>query len=344
MSSASSQPSAGPDPRQMLFQLAGAHRPVACLYVATKLGAADFLAKGPQGVAELAASCGANEDALYRILRALASLGVFGEVAARTFANTPTSELLRRDVPSSFRDAVLFMSAPMHMRVFTELEHSAVTGGTALKKALGMDAFEYFRQNPEENQAFNAAMTSITAQMVGPTVDAYDFGETGTLADVGGGHGALLGMILQKHAGLRGIVYDLPHVVEGARVTVEALGLASRCEIVEGDFFQSAPAADHYVLKSVIHDWDDERAVTILKNCAKAMRGTGGKVILLDLMIRPGNEPDVAKWIDVEMLAMAGGRERTEGEHAALLAKAGLRLARVVRSASPMCAIEAVRA
>ena len=344
MSSASSQKPAGSDPRQMLFQLAGAHRPVACLYVAAKLGIADLLADGPQSVTGLAVSSGANEDALYRILRALASLGVFRETAVRTFVNTPISEAMRNDAPNSLRDAVLFMSSPTHMRIFTELQHSALTGGTALKKALGMEAFEFFRQNPEENQTFNAAMTSISAQMTAPAIAAYDFGESGTLADIGGGHGALLTMILQKHAGLRGIVYDLPHVVEGAKPRIDSLGLASRCEIAGGDFFESAPAADSYVMKSVIHDWDDARAITILKNCAKAMRKPDGRVLLVELLITPGNDPDMAKWIDIEMLAMAGGRERTEAEFAELFSKAGLRLARVVRAASPFCVIEAVKA
>jgi len=344
MSSTSSRQPAGPEPRLMLLDLATAHRPVACLYVAAKLMIADLLATGPKPVTGLAASSGANEDALYRILRALASLGVFEEVSARSFANTPMSEPLRADAPGSLRDAVLFVSSPTHMRIFTELQYSALTGGTALKKALGMEAFEFLRQNPEENRTFNAAMTSISAQMTAPAIAAYDFGESGTLADIGGGHGALLTLILQKHPGLRGIVYDLPHVVEGAKPRIDSLGLASRCEIAGGDFFQSVPAADNYVMKSVIHDWDDARAITILKNCAKAMRDSNGKVLLVELLIAPGNEPGMAKWMDIEMLAMAGGRERTEAEFAELFSKAGLRLSRVVRAASPFCVIEAVKA
>lgn len=344
MSSASSQQPVEPDPRLRLFELCSAHRPVACLHVAAKLKIADLLANGPKSAAELAASSGANEDALYRVLRALASLGVFQEVSARSFANTPLSEALRTGSPDSIRDVVLFVSSPMHMRVFTELQHSVATGGTALKKALGMEAFEFFRQNPEESRTFNAAMTSISAQMTGPAIDAYDFGESGTLADIGGGHGAVLAMILQKHLGLRGIVYDLPHVVEGARATIDSLGLAPRCEMAAGDFFASVPPADSYVMKSVIHDWDDARAVQILKNCAAAMSNPRGKVLLIEMVIAPGNEPGMAKWIDIEMLAMAGGRERTEAEFADLFGKSGLRLSRVVCAASPFCVIEAVKA
>ncbi len=344
MSSAPSQRSPGPDPLQQLLQLASGHRPAACINVAAKLKIADLLANGPKPVSELAGATRMNEDALHRVLRAIASLGVFREVSPRTFANTPLSELLRSDTPGSFRDAVLFLSGPLHMRIFTELQHSVETGGTAFKKATGMEPFEFFRQNNEDNQVFNAAMTSISAQLTPPAIEGYDFGASGTLADIGGGHGVLLAMILQKHRGLRGIVCDLPHVVEGARPRIELLGLASRCELAGVDFFESVPPADSYVMKSVIHDWDDPRAIAILKNCAKAMRGPDGKVILIELLISPGNEPEMAKWIDIEMLAMAGGRERTEAEFAELFGKAGLRLARVVRSASPFCVIEAVKA
>jgi len=326
-----------------IMQIGSGHRPAACIYVTAKLKIADLLAHGPKAVSELAATARVNEDALYRVLRAIASLGVFHEVSPRTFANTPLSETLRSDGPGSFRDAMLFLSAPVHMRIFAELQHSVETGGTALKKATGMEPFEFFRQNDEVGQVFNAAMTSISEKMTPPVIEAYDFGASGTLADIGGGHGVLLAMILQKHRELRGIVCDLPHVVQGAKARIESLGLASRCEVAGVDFFESVPPADSYVMKSVIHDWDDARSIAILRNCAKAMRDPNGKVILIELLISPGNEPDMSKWIDIEMLAMAGGRERTEAEFAELFDKAGLRLARVVRTPSPFCVIEAVK-
>lgn len=326
-----------------IIQLARAYMTSACLYAAARLRVADFLAAGPQPVAELARSCRANEDALYRTLRALASMGVFQEKAPRTFANSPLSEAIRSDLPGSARDAVLFMGDSLHMEIYGELTYTLETGAPAFKKITGMQPFEFFQQDAEENRLFNAAMTSIASQLIQPVIEVYDFGETGTLADVGGGHGALIAAVLGKHRGLDGILYDLPHVVEGGKKVLESRGLASRCQIVGGDFFQRAPAADNYVLKSVIHDWDDERAVTILKNCATAMRGPGGKIILLEMPVGPSNEPGLAKWIDIEMLAVAGGRERTEAEYAALFAKAGLRLARVVRTPSPIAVIEAVR-
>lgn len=318
--------------------------PPACLYAAAKLKIADLLAGGPKPVSELARARSVNEDALYRSLRAIASLNIFREVAPRTFANTPLSEAMRSDVPDSARDIVMFLADPMHFQVFAELTHSIETGGTAFKKVTGMDSFEFFQQHSAENDVFNAAMTSISAHFTKPLIETYDFGESGTLADIGGGHGAMLTAILQKHRGLRGIVFDLPHVVEGAKARIASLGMGSRCEAIGGDFFAPLPAADSYVMKSIIHDWNDERAIAILKNCAAAMRGRSGKVLLVEYVIVPGNEPDVAKWIDLEMLAMAGGRERTEGEYAELFSRAGLKLARVVRTPSPFCVIEAVKA
>jgi hypothetical protein len=343
-----SSPSATNAPRLNPYadinQIARGYAPAACLWAAAKLDVAELLAGGPTPVSELARATHTEENALYRILRALASINVFRETVPRTFENTPLSEAMRSGIARSARDEILFEADPLHMNTYAELMHSIETGGTAFKKVTGTEPFEFFRQHSEENDAFNAAMTAITARSVNPLVQSYDFGESGTLADIGGGHGELLTMILQKHRGLRGIVFDLPHVVEGARPRIAEAGLASRCDIVGGDFFQSLPPADSYVMKSIVHDWDDERATKILKNCAAALRGTAGKVLLIGFVIVPGNEPDMAKWLDIEMLAMAGGRERTEVEHAALFSKAGLKLARVVRTPSPACVIEAVKA
>lgn len=344
MSGPSSQHAPDPSPHSQIMQLGMGYMPAACLYITARLKIADMLAGGPKAVSELARAAKVNEGALYRVMRAIASVGVFREVAPHTFANTPLSETLRGDVPGSARDTVMFLSDPLHLRIFAELLHSVETGGTAFKKTTGMEPFDFFRQNAEENRAFNAAMTSISAHFVPPAIEAYDFGESGTLADIGGGHGILLAMILQKHRGLHGIVFDLPHVVEGAKPRIESLGLASRYEVLGGDFFEAVPPADSYVMKSIIHDWDEPRAIAILKNCAKSMRSPNGKVILIEQVIPEGNEPSLAKWIDMEMLAMAGGRERSEAEYAQLFAKAGLRLARVIHAPSPFSVIEAVKA
>lgn len=334
----------GPALFGQLIMLARSYAPSACLYSAAKLKIADLLAGGAKPVSELARASHTNEDALYRMLRALTSVDVFRETESRTFANTALSEAIRSDAPNSARDAVLFMADPLHIKIYGDMIHTVETGETGFKKVSGMEPSEFYRQNDEENKVFNAAMTSISRQFIEPVIEVYDFGESGTLADIGGGHGALLATILGKHRGLHGIVFDLTNVVEGAKALIARAGLGSRCEIVGGDFFKSVPSADNYVMKSIIHDWDDARALTILKNCAGAMRGRDGKVILLEMPVGPANEPGLAKWIDLEMLTIAGGRERTEAEYADLLAKAGLRLARVVRTASPLAVIEAVKA
>ncbi|MFY9688836.1 MAG: methyltransferase [Candidatus Acidiferrales bacterium] len=334
----------GPAAFAQMIMLARGYAPSACLFAAAKLKIADLLASGPKPVSELARARGVNEDALYRTLRALASIDVFRETGSRTFANTPLSEAMHSDAPNSARDAVLFMADPLHMNIYAQLAHTIETGETAFKKVSGMEPFEFFRQNADENKAFNAAMTSISRQFIQPVLEVFDFGESGTLADIGGGHGALLAAVLEKHPGLHGIVFDLPHVAEGAKAPIESRGLSQRCQILGGDFFKGVPPADRYVMKSIVHDWDDERAIAILKNCVASMRGGDGKVILLEMLVGPANEPGIAKWIDIEMLTIAGGRERTETEYADLLAKAGLRLARVVRTASPLGVIEGVKA
>ena len=344
MSGPSAQGAPDPSLFAQVIMLARSYATSACLHAAARLNVADLLAGGARPVSELARESKANEDALYRVLRALASINVFRETAPRTFVNTPISEILRTDVPGSAHAAVLFTADALHMEVYGELVHSVQTGEPAFKKVAGMEPFEFFRKNGEENRLFNSAMTSISASSLPPALQAYDFGETGTLADVGCGHGALLAGILQKHRGLRGIAFDLPNVAEGAKQRIESLGLAPRCEVVGGSFFEAVPPADSYVMKSIIHDWDDARAIAILKNCAKAMRGPSGKVVLLEMVIGAANEPSVAKWIDIEMLAIAGGRERTEAEYAELFSKSGLRLTRVVRTASPFGVIEAVKA
>jgi O-methyltransferase domain/Dimerisation domain len=327
-----------------IIMLSRSYATSACLYAAAKLKIADLLAGGPKPVSELARESRAIEDALYRTLRALASIDVFRETDSRIFANTPLSAAIRSDAPNSARDAVLFMSDPMHMNVYSELPHTLETGETGFKKVSGMGPFEFFQRNDEENKLFNAAMTSISRQFIQPVIEVYDFGESGTLADIGGGHGALLAAILERHRGLHGIVFDAPYVAEGAKSLIESRGLAPRCQVIGGDFFKGVPPADSYVMKSIIHDWNDERAIAILKNCLAAMRGPSGKVILLEMLIGAANEPGLAKWVDIEMLAIAGGRERTETEYAELLAKAGLRLARVVHTTSPFGVIEAVKA
>jgi hypothetical protein len=231
----------------------------------------------------------------------------------------------------------------MHLRVYSNLAETLRKGGTTIKHCSGMEFWDYAVKHPETMQLFNNGMTSISKMALAAMLDAYDFSGMGTLADVAGGHGAMLTGILQKHTNLQGVLFDLPHVADVARTRIAEAGVADRCQIVGGDFFQSVPEADSYLLKLIIHDWDDAEAIKILKQCVHSMRGDG-KVLLAEFVLTPGNVPDTGKWIDIEMLALAGGRERTEEEYAALFLRAGLRLNRIVRTTSPLCIIESVKA
>lgn len=330
------------EPFQQLLQLSMGCLPAVALYAVAKLGAPEHLAAGPLPVNQLARLCGANEDALHRILRALASLGVFTELTPRTFALTAAGRLLLKGEKGSVRDMVLWMADPFHLRVYNELLHSAMTGETVEKKLFGMPIFDYFEKDKQEAEVFNNAMTSFSANSIPAVLEVYDFSwlDGGTLADIAGGHGFVLTAILQKHAQIRGILFDLESVVSGAKPRIESLGLSSRCQAASGDFFKAVPAANAYVMKNIIHDWDDKRAISILKNCHSASIGKS-KVILIELVLTPGDEPHPSKWIDLEMLLLPGGRERTEQEYAALFARAGFRLTRVVPTKSPVSVIEA---
>ena len=333
----------GPSPADLLMQFSIGYMVSSSIGVVARLKIADLLDAGPKSVADLARETQVNENALFRVLRALSSVGVFVETAPRTFVNTPLSEILRVDAPDSVRDMIIWLTTPVHFQTYAELMHSVKTGATTIDKVTGHECFEYFRQNPGVGEIFNRAMTGFSSMMAPAVLEAYDFSGLGTLADIAGGHGFLLTSILKKHDDLRGRLFDLPHVCSGARAAIEAQGLASRCQIVEGDFFKSVPAADSYIMKHIIHDWDDDRAVQILNNCISAMQGKG-KVLLVESVIAPGNDPHLAKWIDIEMLTMPSGKERTEKEFAELFVRAGLRLSRVVPTKSPVCVVEAVKA
>jgi hypothetical protein len=332
----------GPQPAEQLMQLGTGYMVSAALYTATQLGIPDLLKGGAKSTQELAASCGAQEDALYRVMRALASIGVFNEVAARTFALTPMSELLRADHEDSVRDMMLWLADEFHFHTYPEMLHSVKTGETVVEKVYGESCFGYLEKNKALGEVFNRAMTMFS-KMLGPAaLEAYDFSYLNgkTLVDIGGGHGSLLTMILKKYPEIRGVIFDLEHVHVGAKTRITEAGLTSRCDTVGGDFFSAVPAADAYIMKNIIHDWSDEKALTILKNCAAAGRGKT-KVVLIECVLTPGNEPHFGKWLDLEMLLLPGGRERTERDFARLLDAAGFTLTRVVPTKSAACVIEA---
>jgi len=332
------------NPAQQVLQVATGYMASSCLYAAVTLNIADYLTSGPKGIADLAKSSGANEDALYRTLRLLASLGIFGEVSPRTFALTPAADLLRRDAPNTLRGMAGFLPDPFHYRVYGEIMHSVMTGKPAGDKAVGMPIFEYFEKNPEYSRVFNDAMTSMSAPTANAAIEAYDFSGIGTLVDVAGGHGEVLMQILKACPNVRGILADLGHVVDGAKPRIKSAGLSDRLQAVACDFFQSVPeGGDAYIMKHIIHDWDDERASLILKNIGKAMGAKKGKVILLESVIAAAGAPDFGKFLDIEMLLLPGGRERTADEFRSLFERSGFQMTKVVPTKSPLSVVEAVR-
>jgi hypothetical protein len=336
--------SSTPDPAQQVLQVAVGYMASAALYTAITLNIADHLAAGPRDVSELARVSGANEDALFRVLRLLASVGVFAEAGPRRFALNPAADLLRKDVPGSLRGMAVFLPDPFHFRAYANLLHAVTTGNTATEATFGMPVFEYLAQNPDYSKVFNDAMTALSAPVIGAALEAYDFGQIGTLVDVAGGHGEVLMSILKKHPNVRGVLTDVAHVIAGAKPRIAAADLADRCQAVPCDFFQAVPeGGDAYIMKHIIHDWDDGRATTILKNIARAMGDKKGKVILLESVIAAGSAPDFGKFIDIEMLALPGGKERSEEEFRTLFAGAGFELTRVVPTKSPLWVVEAVR-
>jgi C-methyltransferase len=313
------------------------------LYAAAKLGVADLVESDARTTAELAAQLKVNEDALYRLLRALASQGVFEQTAPRTFKNSAFSRFLRSDEPASLRPRFLFWGSEIYYRSFGELLYSIETGQPARAKLSGMNTFEQLSRNPELARIFDDAMTNMT-ELVGPAVAAaYDFGAWHSLMDVGGGNGVLLSHILRSHKQLRGVLADLPHVLERARQR-GFIGdeLAARTAMQACDIFREVPSGCRaYMMKSVIHDWDDQQAREILVNCRRVVP-TDGVLLLVELGLSEDNLPSTGKLIDLVMLVMTGGKERTIEEYRELLSSARFRLNKVVPTAAAYEIIEAI--
>lgn len=316
------------------------------VYVAAELDLADLLAKAPQTPDALAKKVGADPVALARVLRALASLGVFKADAKGRYRLTPLAQALRSDHPGSLRDFARMMIGDYNWRAWGELLQGVRDGKPAFDRVHGMPFFQYLQQSPEKERRFSASMASISAAENNAIASAYPFGELTRLVDVGGAHGHLVSAILRRHKKLKGVLYDQPQVVANApaRGFVTAPAVQGRIDVVGGDFFTAVPAgADGYLMKYILHDWDDARCVTILRLCREAM-APGGRVLVVDYVIRPGNAPDRGKLMDVNMFVLLTGKERTKTEFAELFEKAGLRLRRVVPTAGPLSVLEGVRA
>jgi len=325
-----------------LMNLTTGHWTTQAIFVAAKLGIADLLRDGPISSSELAKSAVVDARCLYRLLRALASVGIFSEGADGRFELTPMAECLQSNTPGSVRPWVLVMGEPYGFQPWAELLHSVTTGETAFNHVHGLGIFDYYVQHPEQGRVFDESMTSFSVPEIAGVVAAYDFSGVGKLIDIAGGNGSLLSAILTANPAMRGTLADVPAVIDGARRYFEAAGVADRCEVVPIDFFESVPAGgDAYLMKHIVHDWDDQRSTTILKNCHRAMGGKG-KLLLVEMVIPPGNGPDFGKWLDVGMLVFTGGCERTESEYRELLAASGFQLTRIVPTQSPVSVIEAM--
>ena len=311
--------------------------------VVAELGVADRLVHGPRASDDLAGEIGANPQALYRVMRLLASIGVFSEVTPRSFDLTALGATLCSDSQDSVRSFAITETAPGHWLPWGRLNESVRTGEPMAHKALGMGLFEWYGQNPEEASYFNAAMGNLSALAAGELVRVYDFSHVRTVMDVGGAHGVLLATILQGNSSARGILFDLPHVIATAGDAIEAQGLNERCELTSGDFFQAVPTgADLHLLKQIIHDWDDERATKVLQNCHRSLT-SDGTLLLVEMVVPPDNQPSPAQAMDLNMLVLLGGRERTEKEYQLLLLNAGFRLDEVIPTHSPFSVIKATR-
>jgi hypothetical protein len=311
--------------------------------VVARLGIADLLKDGPLDTATLAAAAGVHAPTLYRVLRTLASVEIFAEDEDGRFGLTPQAAPLRRDAPDSIRDYILLVGEEWYSGPADHLLHSVQTGRPAFEQVHGADFFTFLARNPAAAAVFDAAMTSRSAQENAAIAAAYDFSGLGTLIDVGGGHGSFLAAILRANPELRGVLVDRPQVVAEAQPQLEAAGLGGRCEVVAGDLFVSVPAGgDAYMLKRVIHDWDDERAGAILRNCHRAMPAHG-RLLVIELVLPPGNAPSLGKLFDLLMLVDPGGRERTEADYRTLLAGAGFELTAVTSTPSLVSVVEGVR-
>ena len=311
------------------------------IYVAAKLGIADLLAEGPRSAEELAAATETHADALYRVLRALASVGIFSEVSPSRFALTSLADLLRSGAPNSLRAFAIVCGEELY-RVWAEALSSVRTGESAFERVLGVNAFGYFAQNPTFGEVFNEAMVGFTSQIAQAITTAYDFSPFGTVADIGGGHGALLAAILRSTPVAQGILFDLPHVVAGAEPFLSAAGVADRCTRVGGDFFAEIPSgADAYVLAQILHDWDDERSAAILRQVRQAMSDRA-RLLVVELNVPEGDEPAFGKWMDLNMLVLLNGRERTAAQYAQLFQAAGLKLVRAIPTSTGQSIVEAI--
>jgi hypothetical protein len=319
------------------FHVAGA---VSCLAL---LGIPDLIDASPKSAEELATQIDADPQALCRLMRATACVGVLSEGADGKFSQTPMSAILRSDASPSLRAFAIMYGREWHGRGWSNLDYCVRTGKQAPEKIYGSHLFEYLKQNPAEAQIFNDAMTQISMIDSPAVADTYNFDGIDSIVDIAGGHGLLLATILKKNPQMRGTLYEMPHVLEGAK-NGPLKQVMDRCTLASGDMFSSVPAgADAYMMKHIIHDWPDDRCVQILKACRKNVN-SGGKLVVVDNVIQPGNDFSSGKFLDLQMLIFPSGCERTEKQFRALFAASGWQLTRIIPTASPSSIVEGLPA
>ena len=310
---------------ESLLELISGFRSTQATYVVAKLGLADQLADGPLTATELASRVDVKPERLRRVLRMAAFFGLLSEVPDERFELTSLGRLLRTDVAGSLR-ANAIMLGEEHYRAWGSLLHSIKTSEPAFEHVYGAPLFEYMAAHPDAQATFDAAMSSGMDVMLGSLADAYDFSKARIVVDIGGGNGSVSAMILKRHPHLEAVIYDQAHVLGAAETYLAAAGVRARCRLVPGNFFESVPeGGDAYVLSNIVHDWDDERSLRILRNCRAAM-GPGASVLLLEAIMPEHGSPSVAAMADVNMMVLLTGRERTLKEFRTLLESAGLRL------------------
>jgi hypothetical protein len=326
-------------PHAALMQILTAKWISSAVSAVAQFGIADHLEQGPKTIQQLAEATGTQQQALYRVLRACASIGIFAELEDGRFENTPLSEPLRTNAVPCVRHMAMMMIEDWHLKSWAELPWSMQTGEPAPMKVYGMRGFQYFSQNPEKGVIFNRAMKDIS-QADSPVIAAsYDFSVFQSLVDVAGGLGTLLGAILDRTPSLHGIVFEMPHVVEQIQREGSIAKWAGRCEAVAGSFFEGVPKSDGYIMKHILHDWDDESASKILAACRKSIL-PGGKVLVVDQVVPAGNTPSPSKIMDLEMLVAPGGKERTAQEWDKVFTLSGLKLDRIILTPANQAIIE----
>lgn len=322
--------------------MAGGHWLSKIMYAAAKLELADLLANGPKSAEELAGPTGTHAPSLHRLMRSLASFGILTETDNRRFALTSLGEALKKDAPGSAWASVVTMAGPRFVLAFEEILHSLRTGETGFDKAFGMPIFDFFAQHPDEASLFSQTMVGFHGGETPAVAAAYDFSQFETIVDVGGATGNMLSAVLSRHPSSRGILFDMEHVVADAPEFLEKNGVADRVTIESGSFFESVPeGGDAYIVSHIIHDWNEDQCLTILGNIRRAMK-PDGKLLIVEFVLPEGDTPHLGKLVDMIMLVVPGGQERTPAEYDELLSKAGFKMTRVVPTESPVSIVEAV--